>query len=209
MRRASCVAAALALLLLLGALPSPAGASPRVLSVLGWLNEQVKRSELAVLGQAQVDAYPDPHGGHLRVSLLVGQVYHGTRVPPRITVKVKPGWLAGRYVLPTAILRGQWVLLFCGYERGEWTAPPLGRIVETPHQGLTFFTDADVVLEDAAPGLSWAYVLDSLTQLVATRRQVINGYAPKLRLARSKEQRDRLQWAIEYEVKDHLGLPVP
>jgi hypothetical protein len=209
MRRARGLLAALALLLLLGTMAPPAGATPRVLSLLGWLNEQVKRSELAVLGQAQVDAYPDPHGGQMQVLLLVGQVYHGTRVPPRITVKVKPGWVGSRYVLPAAILRGQWVLLFCRYERGEWTAPPLGRIVETPHQGLTFVTDADVVLEDAAPGLSWSYVLDSLTQLVATRQQVINGYSPRLRLARTKEQRDRLQWAIEYEVKDHLGLPVP
>ncbi len=191
------------------ALAAPARAETRVLTVLGWLNEQVKKSELAVLGQAQNNAYPDPHGGKMKVALLVGQVYHGPRLPPKLVVHVKPGWHRGKYVLPTPITRDQWVLFFCKSEGGAWTAAPVGRVVETPYKGLTFFPDYDVVLEDAAPGLSWSYVLDSLSQLVATRKQIINGYLPQLRKAASKEQQDRIRWAIEYEVKDHLGLPVP
>lgn len=190
-------------------LASPALAAPRVLSVLGWLNERVIESQLAVLGQAQNNAYPDQHGGKMKVALLVGQVYHGPRLPPKLVVHVKPGWHGGKYVLPTPIVRGQWVLFFCKSEGGQWTAPPLGRVVETPYKGLTFYPDYDVVLEDAAPGLSWSYVLDSLAQLVATRRQIINGYMPQLRKAATKEQQDRIRWAIEHEVKDHLGLPVP
>lgn len=196
-----------ALLATLGA--GPAGASPRVLSILGWLNEQVRESDMAFLGQAMETAHPDPQTGSFRVPLMVGQVYHGPRVTPRLSVHLKSGWRRGRYVMPTAITRDQWVLLFCRSERGEWTAPPLGRVVETPYVGLQFFPEVDVVLEDAAVGLSWSYVLDSLTQLVATRRQIINGYAPRLRAARTKEQRDRIRMAIEYEVKEYLGLPVP
>lgn len=196
-------------LLGLSAFAAPAHAQPRVLSVLGWLNEQVKESEMAVLGQAQNNAYPDPQGGKMKVALLVGQVYHGPRLPPKLVVTVKPGWHRGKYVLPTPITRDQWVLFFCKSEGGAWTAPPVGRVVETPYRGLTFYPDYDVVLEDAAPGLSWSYVLDSLTQLVATRKQIINGYMPQLRKATSKEQADRVRWQIEYEVKDHLGLPVP
>lgn len=190
-------------------LAQPAVAAPRVLSILGWLNERVIMSELVFLGQAQNNAYPDPATGKMRVALLVGQVYHGTRLPPKVVVSVKPGWNAGKYILPTPINRDQWVLFFCKSEGGMWTAPPVGRVVETPYQGLSFFPDFDVVLEDAAPGLSWSYVLDSLAQLVATRKQIMAGYMPRLRKATTKEQQDRLRWAIEYEVKDHLGLPVP
>lgn len=190
-------------------LAAPARAEVRVLSVLGWLNEEVKESQLAVLGQVQNNAYPDPQGGRMKVALLVGQVYHGPKLPPKLVVHVKPGWHGGKYVLPTPLARDQWVLFFCKSEGGAWTAPPLGRVVETPYKGLTFFPDHDVVLEDAAPGLSWSYVLDSLSQLVATRKQIINGYMPQLRKASSKEQQDRIHWAIEREVKDHLGLPVP
>jgi hypothetical protein len=191
------------------ALAAPAAAAPRVLSILGWLNEQVRESEMAVLGQAQNNAYPDPATGKMKVALLVGQVYHGPKLPPKLVVNVKPGWYGGKYVLPTPITRGQWILFFCRSEGGAWTAPALGRVVETPYQGLTFYPDHDVVLEDAAPGLSWSFVLDSLTQLVATRKQIMGGYMPRLRKAATKEQQDRIRWTIEYEVKDHLGLPVP
>jgi hypothetical protein len=195
--------------ILVSLLAPPAIAAPRVLSILGWLNERVRMSELVFLGQAQNNAYPDPATGKMRVALLVGQVYQGSRLPPKTVVSVKPGWHNGKYVLPTPITRDQWVLFFCKSEGGIWTAPPVGRVVETPYQGLNFYPDFDVVLEDAAPGLSWSYVLDSLTQLVATRRQIMAGYMPRLRKANTKEQQDRLRQAIEYEVKDHLGLPVP
>ena len=191
------------------ALSAPAWAETRVLSVLGWLNEEVKESHLAVLGQVQNNPFPDPQGGKMKVALLVGQVYHGPKLPPKLVVNVKPAWINGKYVLPTPLTRDQWVLFFCKSEGGAWTAPPLGRVVETPYKGLTFYPRHDVVLEDAAPGLSWSYVLDSLAQLVATRKQIINGYLPQLRKASSKEQQDRIRWQIEYEVKDHLGLPVP
>ncbi|MNL86344.1 hypothetical protein D3C87_2150120 [compost metagenome] len=66
-----------------------------------------------------------------------------------------------------------------------------------------------MVLSDATPGLSWDYVLDSLRQLVATRKQIINGYMPSLRQATTQEQRDRIRLNIEWQVKEQLGLPVP
>jgi hypothetical protein len=184
-------------------------AAPRVLSVMTWLNEQVRQSELVVLGQNQRETYPDPQTGIMKVGLLVGQVYSGPRVTPRIEVRVKSGWHAGRFLPPAPLGREQWVLLFCRKEKGHWVAPPLGRIVESPAQGLIFYPPPDVILEDASPGLSWSYILDSLSQLVATRRQIINAYTPRLRQAKTKEQRDRILMAIEFEVRDHLGLPVP
>lgn len=81
--------------------------------------------------------------------------------------------------------------------------------METPYEGLTFYTGPEVVLSDAAPGLSWTYVLEALTQIVATRLRVINAFMPTLRAASTQEQRDRTRWAIEWQVKESLGLPVP
>jgi hypothetical protein len=188
---------------------APSLAAPRVLSMMSWLNEQVRESELVVLGQSQRDSYPDPQTGTMKVKMLVGQVYSGPRLPPRIEVHVKSGWHGGRFLPPAPVGREQWVLFFCRSEKGHWVAPTLGRIVESRAQGLIFYPPADVILEDAAPGLSWSYILDSLTQLVATRKQIINAYLPKLRVAKTKEQRDRIHMAIEFEVKDHLGLPLP
>lgn len=208
MLRSAFLAAALSVLIILCA-PGASFAAPRVLSIMTWLNEQVRQSELVVLGQTQRDTYADPQTGIMKVSLLVGQVYLGPQLPPRIEVRVKSGWNAGRFMPAAPLGREQWVLFFCRREKGQWVAPTLGRIVESRAQGLIFYPPANVILEDAAPGLSWSYILDSLSQLIATRRQIINAYLPRLRLAKTKEQRDRIHMAIEFEVKDHLGLPVP
>lgn len=180
-----------------------------VMTIIEWLNQETRNSTLVLIGQVQNNAYADPENGTIRVPLLVGQVYNGPRVGPRLVVYVKPGWRGGRLTLGTPFMRDQWVLFFLRSEHGHWVAPPVGRVVETPYKGLTFYPAYNVVLADASPGLSWNFVLDSLGQLVATRKQIINGFMPQLRAARTKEQRDRLNWAIEYQVKEQLGLPVP
>jgi hypothetical protein len=126
-----------------------------------------------------------------------------------LMVQVKPGFRGGKYTLPTPLMKDQWALMFLRNEGGRWVAPPVGRVVETPYKGLTFYPTYNVVISDATPGLSWDYVLDSLRQLVATRKQIINGYMPGLRAATTQEQRDRIRLNIEWQVKEQLGLPVP
>ena len=126
-----------------------------------------------------------------------------------VQVELAPGFRGGRYVLPSPLLKDQWALLFLKSQGGRWVAPPVGRVVETPYKGLTFYPGYNIVLEDAAPGLSWSYVLDSLKLLIETRKQIISGFLPQLRAAKTKEQRDRINMAIEMQVKEQLGLPVP
>ncbi|MDB5101292.1 MAG: hypothetical protein JWM80_5713 [Cyanobacteria bacterium RYN_339] len=183
--------------------------TPRVMSVIEWLNTETRNSELAVLGQVVANGYPNAATGRVKVTLKVGQVYNGPPLGKRVEVELKPGFRGGKYLMPSPLLKDQWALLFLRNEGGHWVAPPVGRVIETPYKGLTFYPGYNVVLEDAAPGLSWSYVLDSLQLLVATRKQIMSGYMPQLRTAVSKEQRDRIQWTIEMQVKEQLGLPVP
>jgi hypothetical protein len=183
--------------------------TPRVMSVIEWLNQETRNSELVVLGQVVANSYPNAATGRVKATLKVGQVYNGPPLGKRVEVNLKPGFRGGKYLMPSPLLKDQWALLFLKNEAGHWVAPPVGRVVETPYKGLTFYPGYNVVLEDAAPGLSWSYVLDSLQLLVATRKQIMSGYMPQLRTAVSKEQRDRIQWTIEMQVKEQLGLPVP
>lgn len=181
----------------------------RVMSVIEWLNSEVRQSDLVLIGQVQSNAYPHAQTGRVQAALKVGEIFAGPKVPGMLTVNIKPGFRGGKYVLPTPLMKDQWVLLFLRNEGGRWVAPPVGRVVETPYKGLTFYPAYNVVLSDATPGLSWDYVLGSLRQLVATRRQIINGYMPSLRMASTQEQRDRILLNIEWQVKEQLGLPVP
>lgn len=183
--------------------------SPQVMSMIEWLNYEVRQSDMALIGQVMGDAYPNAQNGSLTAQLKVGEVYHGIKVGPQIKVTVKSGWRGGKYTMPTPLLKGQWVLLFLRSEGGRWTASPVGRVVETPYKGLTFYPSYNIILEDAAPTLSWKYVLDSLAQIVAVRREIINGHLPSLRAASTNEQRDRIKLSIEWQVKEQLGLPVP
>ena len=189
--------------------PTPAADGARVMSVIEWLNHEVRQSDLVVLGQVQETAYPHAQTGRVQAVLKVGEVFNGPRVPTPLSVQLKPGLRGGQYTLPTALIKDQWALLFLRNEGGRWVAPPVGRVIETPYKGLTFYPTYNVVLSDATPGLSWDYVLDSLRQLVATRKQIINGYMPSLRQATTQEQRDRIRLNIEWQVKEQLGLPVP
>jgi hypothetical protein len=189
--------------------PTPGPDVTRVMTVIEWLNTEVRQSDLVVLGQVQSTVYPHPQTGRVQAVLKVGEVFHGPKVPGMLMVQVKPGFRGGRYTLPTPLMKDQWALLFLRNEGGRWVAPPVGRVVETPYKGLTFYPTYNVVISDATPGLSWDYVLDSLRQLVATRKQIINGYMPGLRAATTQEQRDRIRLNIEWQVKEQLGLPVP
>jgi hypothetical protein len=183
--------------------------TPQVMTVIEWLNHEARNCQLVVLGQVVSNAYPDQATGRVRANLKVGQVYQGPPLGKRLAVELKPGFRGGKYILPSPLLKDQWALLFLKNEGGKWVAPPVGRVIETPFKGLTFYPGYNIVLEDAAPGLSWNYVLDSLTLLVQTRKQIISGFLPQLRQAVTKEQRDRIQMAIEMQVKEQLGIPVP
>jgi hypothetical protein len=183
--------------------------TPRVMSVIEWLDQEVRNAQLAVIGQVLANSYPDPSTGRVRATLRVGQIYNGPPLGKTVQIELLPGMRGGKYTLPSALLKDQWALLFLKSEGGKWVGQPVGRVVETPYKGLTFYPGYNIVLEDAAPGLSWGYVLDSLTLLVATRKQIISGFLPQLRLAVTKEQRDRINMAIEVQVKEQLGLPVP
>lgn len=189
--------------------PTPAPDVTRVMTVIEWLNIEVRQSDLVVLGQVQSTAYPHAQTGRVQAVLKVGEVFHGPKVPGMLMVQIKPGFRGGKYTLPTPLMKDQWALMFLRNEGGRWVAPPVGRVVETPYKGLTFYPTYNVVISDATPGLSWDYVLDSLRQLVATRKQIINGYMPGLRAATTQEQRDRIRLNIEWQVKEQLGLPVP
>ena len=183
--------------------------TPRVMSVIEWLDYEVRDANLVVIGQVQATAYPDPARGRVRATLKVGQIFQGPPLGKTVQVELAPGFRGGRYVLPSPLLKDQWALLFLKSQGGRWVAPPVGRVVETPYKGLTFYPGYNIVLEDAAPGLSWSYVLDSLKLLIETRKQIISGFLPQLRAAKTKEQRDRINMAIEMQVKEQLGLPVP
>lgn len=203
-----------ALLFTLSLLVAPAArandlTTPRVMSMIEWLNYEVRQSDLALIGQVTADAFPNVQNGQMTATLKVGEVYHGLKVGPQIKVTVKSGWRGGKYTVPSPLMKDQWVLLFLKSEAGRWVAAPVGRVVETPYKGLTFFPSYNIILEDAAPTLSWKYVLDSLSQIVAVRREIINGHLPSLRAATTKEQRDRIKLSIEWQVKEQLGLPVP
>jgi hypothetical protein len=189
--------------------PTPGPDVTRVMTVIEWLNTEVRQSDLVVLGQVQSTVYPHAQTGRVQAVLKVGEVFHGPKVPGMLMVQVKPGFRGGKYTLPTPLMKDQWALMFLRNEGGRWVAPPVGRVVETPYKGLTFYPTYNVVISDATPGLSWDYVLDSLRQLVATRKQIINGYMPGLRAATTQEQRDRIRLNIEWQVKEQLGLPVP
>jgi hypothetical protein len=189
--------------------PTPGPDVTRVMTVIEWLNTEVRQSDLVVLGQVQSTAYPHAQTGRVQAVLKVGEVFHGPKVPGMLMIQVKPGFRGGKYTLPTPLMKDQWALMFLRNEGGRWVAPPVGRVIETPYKGLTFYPTYNVVISDATPGLSWDYVLDSLRQLVATRRQIINGYMPGLRAATTQEQRDRIRLNIEWQVKEQLGLPVP
>jgi hypothetical protein len=182
---------------------------PRVVSVIEWLDHEVRNAQLVVIGQVLGNAYPDQATGRVRATLRVGQIYNGPPLGKTVQIELLPGMRGGRYTLPSALMKDQWALLFLKSEGGKWVGQPVGRVVETPYKGLTFYPGYNIVLEDAAPGLSWSYVLDSLTLLVATRKQIISGFLPQLRVAVTKEQRDRINMAIEVQVKEQLGLPVP
>ena len=202
----------LILLVLALGLAAPARAAEdatRFMSVIEWLNLEVRQSDLVVLGQVQSTAYPHAQTGRVQAVIKVGEVFNGPRVPDMLMVAIKPGFRGGKYVVPTALEKDQWALLFLRNEGGRWVAPPVGRVIETPYKGLTFYPTYNVVISDATPGLSWDFVLGSLRQLVATRKQIINGHMPGLRAATSKEQRDRILLNIEWQVKEQLGLPVP
>ncbi|MNT13420.1 hypothetical protein D3C72_1483900 [compost metagenome] len=189
--------------------PAPGADVTRVMSVIEWLNHEVRQSDLVVLAQVQSNAYPNPQTGRVQAVVKVGEVFNGPQVPSMLMVQVKSGFRGSKYVLPTPLMKDQWALLFLRNEAGRWVAPPVGRVVETPYKGLTFYPTYNVVISDATPGLSWDYVLGSLRQLVATRKQIINGYMPSLRQATNQEQRDRILFNIEWQVKEQLGLPVP
>lgn len=183
--------------------------TPRVMSVIEWMDQEVRNCQLVVIGQVLASAYPDASTGRVRANLKTGEVYQGPPLGKTVQVDLKAGFRGGRYTMPSPLLKDQWALLFLRSEGGHWVAGPVGRVVETPYKGLTFFPGYNIVLEDAAPGLSWSYVLDSLKLLIATRKQIISGYMPQLRAATTKEQRDRINMAIEMQVKEQLGLPVP
>lgn len=201
----------LSLLVLLSclALPAQAGPTPKVMSIIEWMNHETRMSDLIVLGQVSSDAAPHAQSGEVRAVLKVGEIFHGPRVGPMVLVTIKSGYRGGQYTVPAPLLKDQWVLIWLRSEGGRWVAPPVGRVVETPYKGLTFYPGYNIVLSDASPSLSWDYVLDSLSQLVATRREIINGHMPALRAASTTEQRDRVKLNIEWQVKEHLGLPVP
>jgi hypothetical protein len=65
--------------------------------------------------------------------LKVGEVFSGPRVPSMLLVNLTPGFRGGKYVLPTALVKDQWALLFLRNEAGRWVAPPVGRVIETPY----------------------------------------------------------------------------
>lgn len=198
----------LTLLTLLLAAPAWADAV-RPMTIVQWLNDETRSSQLVVLGQVAQDAYPNPQTGRVTALLKVGEVLNGPRLGPWLHATILPGYRGGRFLVPVALRKQQWALLFLHSEGGQWVAPPVGRVVETPYHGLTFFPEYNIVLTDAAPGLSWSYVLGAERQIVATRRQIIDGHLPALRAARTKEERDRVKLDIEWQVKDQLGLPLP
>jgi hypothetical protein len=183
--------------------------TPRVMTMIEWLNFEVRQSDMAVIGQVMADAYPAVQNGQVTATIKVGEVYHGIKVGPQIRVTLKSGWRGGKYTVPSPLMKDQWVLLFLKSDAGRWTAAPVGRVVETPYKGLTFYPSYNIILEDAAPTLSWKYVLDSLAQIVAVRREIINAHLPTLRASTTQEQRDRIKLSIEWQVKEQLGLPVP
>ena len=72
------------------------GDATRVMSVIEWLNTEVRQSDLVVLGQVQSTAYPHAQTGRVQAVLKVGEVFSGPRVPSMLMVNLKPGFRGGK-----------------------------------------------------------------------------------------------------------------
>ncbi len=184
-------------------------AEPLVMPLIGWLNLEAKSAQLVVLGRVRDDCWPDPKTAVTRVNVEVTEAFLGTAAAPKLAIHFVGAHQQGRFQMPPAFVKDQWLLAFVKQRANRWVAGPVGHIVGSDDVGIGFYPPPAIVLNDVSLQVSWPYVLDSLRQMVATRRQIEAAYRGRLKAARTKEERDRVRFAIEVEVKECLGLPVP
>lgn len=208
---------ALGLALAAAALPAPALAEPPLLeasppvemSLLAWLNAETRMAHAIVLGQAEASAYPHPQTRDVRAPLRIEAVLNGSFPKGPAVIRIPPEFREGRSMAPQPVLKGQWVLAFLRRDAGRWEVYRGARVVETPYQGLTFYPRPEIRLIEADSRMPWSALLGELQRVVATRRKIINGHLPALRGTDPGEGEDRARLAIEYQIKETLGLPLP